>query len=164
MRLNNIEKLIVSVVVCQIAGLIPAVFVYRPFPSWYNNLAKPSFTPPGWVFAVVWPALFLLMGLAAYLVWSTAMNSDGKNIAMLFFWLQLFINMLWSFIFFLMHSPLLAFLELMVLWVAIVLTIGKFYRVSKAAAWLMVPYLLWVTFAGVMNFAVVIMNPLRIFV
>jgi tryptophan-rich sensory protein len=131
-----------------------AAAVGRSFPpgAWYAGLAKPAWTPPNWLFAPVWTLLYLLMGLAAWLVWERRGTSGGRW-ALGLFLVQLGLNALWSWVFFGLHRPGLAFVEIVLLWLALAATIGAFRRVRPLAAGLLVPYLLWVTFAAALNFA-----------
>ncbi|MBN1503830.1 MAG: tryptophan-rich sensory protein [Candidatus Eisenbacteria bacterium] len=125
--------------------------------EWYQQLAKPSWTPPGAVFAPVWSVLYIMMGVAAWLVWR---NGEFSRVAtpLTLFIVQLVLNALWSYFFFGLQKPGLAFLDIVVLWVLIVLTLITFWRVSAAAGVLFIPYLAWVTFASFLNFAVWRMN------
>lgn len=118
-------------------------------PTWYAGLVKPSFNPPSWVFAPVWTALYALMAVSAWLVWRRAGFRTG---ALLLWAVQLGLNFGWSFLFFGAHLPLAALAELIVMWVAIMATLIAFGRIEKLAGWLMIPYLAWVSFAGVLNF------------
>jgi len=154
MNFNKIIKFLVSIIICQLAGVIGAVFTTPEINSWYKSLNKPSFNPPSWVFGPAWTMLFILMGISLYIVWSKKISF--RNI--LIFAIQLAINILWSVVFFGMHSPSAAFFVLLLLWVAILFTIINFYKVSKIAAWLLVPYILWVSFAGILNLAIFLLN------
>jgi len=151
-------KLIVSILVCQGAGVIGSVFTSPAITTWYAQLEKPSFNPPNWVFAPVWSLLFLLMGIALYLIWSNEAESRKKRTAILIFAVQLVLNILWSVFFFGLQSPLHAFIEIIILWLAILLTIISFYKISKTAAYLLLPYILWVSFASILNFSIMILN------
>ena len=118
-------------------------------PAWYAGLAKPSFNPPNGVFMPVWTALYVVMALAAWRVW----RHTGFRSRAIGLWLvQLGLNFAWSFIFFGLHAPLAALLELIVLWLAILATMISFGRIDRLAGWLLIPYLCWVSFAGVLNF------------
>lgn len=118
--------------------------------SWYNDLAKPSFNPPNWVFAPVWTGLYVLMAIAAWRVWRKSGWRQGPAMAL---WvLQLALNFAWSFIFFGAHAPMAAFAELTVLWVVLLVTLVVFGRIDRLAGWLLIPYWAWVSFAGVLNF------------
>jgi benzodiazapine receptor len=149
----NVVKLVVSLAICQVAGIIGSIFTTPAIPVWYASLEKPSFNPPNWIFAPVWTFLFLLMGIALYLIWNAYQRKEAKS-ALLFFGIQLGLNILWSVIFFGLKSPMIAFIEIVVLWLAILLTIIQSTKVSKAAAYLLLPYILWVNFAAVLNFMV----------
>lgn len=122
-------------------------------PEWYGQLEKPSWTPPSWLFGPVWTALYLAMAIAAWRVWRKGGWAEQRRPLTLFL-VQLFLNLLWSGLFFGLRSPLLAMVEIDFLWFAILLTLIAFWRVDRLAGALFVPYLLWVTFAGVLNFAV----------
>jgi len=137
--------LVFTLTVGFLAGQVTAPNI----PSWYNALAKPSFNPPSWVFAPAWTALYVLMAVAAWRVW----RLKGFRTPALGLWLvQLGLNFAWSFIFFGAHAPAPAFAELILLWLAIGATLVAFRRIDRLADWLLVPYLAWVSFAGVLNF------------
>lgn len=119
--------------------------------EWYPSLVRPSFAPPSWVFGPVWTALYLMMGLAAWLVWRKAGSDPAGRVALGLFALQLVLNGLWSLLFFGLRAPGLALVEIVVLWVAIAATLRGFWRIDAAAGWLLVPYLAWVTFATALN-------------
>lgn len=122
----------------------------------YQVLRQPPLSPPGWLFPIVWTILFLLMGIAAYLVW--VRDSTGRNGALLFYTLQLVFNFVWTLIFFNAQNYSLAFFWLLALWVLILITTIRFFKESKAAGWLMIPYLLWVAFAGYLNAGIWFLN------
>ncbi len=153
MRTNNWLALVGWVALCEAAGLAGSYFTAPAIKGWYTTLAMPSFAPPNWVFAPVWTTLFLLMGVAAFIVWRHRYN-DGLRV----FGLQLSLNVLWSAVFFGLHNPGLAFVEICLLWLAIVWTIIAFARRSRTAALLLLPYLAWVTFAGYLNYAIWTLN------
>lgn len=144
-------RLIVSLIICQLAGFIGSLFTTPAIPEWYASLQKPSFTPPNWLFSPVWIFLYLLMGVTLYLLWQTA-SKKGAKLALLLFSIQLVLNMLWSVIFFGLKSPMVAFIEILVLWVAIILTMTKSLKVARVAGYLLLPYIIWVSFAAVLNF------------
>ena len=141
---------IVAVVGCELAGGIGALFTTPSIPTWYAGLVKPALNPPAWVFGPVWTLLYALMGVALFLIWRSA-RSKGKGMAYAFFGVQLALNTLWSIIFFGWHEPGNASVEIIFLWLAIVATVISFNRISHAAALLLVPYLLWVSFASYLN-------------
>ena len=151
MKQRNIVKLILSLVICQLAGFIGSIFTTPAISTWYASLNKPSFNPPNWIFAPVWISLFLLMGISLWLVWQ---KEKKKNIstAFVFFSIQLVLNAMWSAFFFGMQNPLYALIDIALLWLAILATILSFWKISRPAAYLLVPYIVWVTFAAVLNF------------
>jgi len=154
MKMKNIFKMIFAVVVCELAGVVGSVFTVPSIAAWYANLAKPNFAPPSWIFAPVWTTLFALMGVSAFLIWKRGLEGKGVKIALGIFIGQLVLNVLWSIIFFGLRNPFGAFVEIIFLWLAILATISAFSKISKLAAWLLVPYILWVSFAAYLNFAV----------
>ena len=153
------KKLIASIVVCQLAGLLGAIFTSSAIPTWYATLEKPPFVPPDWTFSVVWTFLYLLMSLSLYLVWMNGRDRGDVRLAMDVFGVQLFLNFLWSVIFFSLRSPLLGVIEIIFLWFAIVATIWLFYRISRLAGALLMPYLAWVSFAALLNYYIWLLNP-----
>jgi tryptophan-rich sensory protein len=145
-------RLVVARGVSLAAGGIGSLAVTDPgFSSWYATIAKPGFTPPGWAFGPVWTVLYLLMGVAAFLVWQKGLGSRLVRIALAWFLVQLGLNAAWTPVFFGLHRIGLALLVIALLWVAIVGTMYYFLRVSRPAGLLLVPYLLWVSFATVLN-------------
>jgi benzodiazapine receptor len=158
MVLRRIIKLIIALAVCQLAGVVGSFFTTPAIGGWYTALEKPGFTPPSWVFAPVWISLFVLMAVAAFLVWDKGFSAKGVKAALAFFGVQLLLNTLWSVLFFGYRSPFLAFIEIVALWLAIAVTALTFFRVSKPASFLLVPYLLWVSFAAALNFAIFRLN------
>lgn len=154
MSLKDILKLTASIIICQLAGFIGSLFTAPAIPTWYRTLAKPSFTPPNSIFSPVWITLFLLMGISLFLVWQNNLKERKVKTALIFFAVQLVLNILWSIIFFRLESPFLAFIEIIILWIAILLTILKFFKVSKPAGVLLLPYIMWVSFAAFLNFSI----------
>ena len=153
-RSQKILKLLAMIAISELAGIIGSVFTAPSIPTWYATLAKPTLNPPSWVFAPVWTTLFLLMGIAAYLVWTRPnVKPRQRNIALSVFGVQLALNTLWSILFFGLQNPLAAFVEIIFLWLAILATIALFRGISRPAAWLLVPYILWVSFAAYLNFS-----------
>jgi len=149
---SNILKLIAAVLFCQAAGLLGALATTPSIGGWFKGLAKPSFNPPNWIFGPVWTTLYLLMGIALFLVWRRGLKTAGVKAALVLFLIQLVLNVLWSVLFFGLHQPALAFFEIAALWVLILLTMLKFFGFSRPAGWLLFPYLLWVSFASLLNF------------
>lgn len=148
----------VFVVVCEAAGIIGAIFTTPNIKTWFANINKPEIAPPNWLFAPVWTVLFALMGIAAWLVWKKVNSSGKAQEALTIFFIQLFLNVMWSIIFFGNQNIGGALSEIVVLWLAIFLTIFKFKSISKTAAYLMLPYILWVSFAGYLNFLLYKLN------
>uniref|UniRef100_A0A7C6A8T2 Tryptophan-rich sensory protein n=1 Tax=candidate division WOR-3 bacterium TaxID=2052148 RepID=A0A7C6A8T2_UNCW3 len=148
-----IFKLVISIIICQLAGIIGAIFTNKSIPTWYASLKKPAFNPPAWLFGPVWTALFLLMGIALFLIWQKGINFEGVKRALIVFSAQLIFNILWSILFFGLRSPLAAFIAIIILWILILLTIVLFYPIAKTAGLLLLPYLLWVSFASILNFS-----------
>ncbi|MCJ7498140.1 MAG: tryptophan-rich sensory protein [candidate division Zixibacteria bacterium] len=158
-RLNDVLKLVISLIICQLAGFIGSLFTTPAIPSWYATLVKPSFTPPNWVFAPVWTTLFLLMGISAFLVWRKGIENPRVNLALRLFIIQLILNIIWSVLFFGLRSTLLGLVEIIILWTFILFTILYFFKVSKIAGILLLPYFVWVSFAAVLNFSIWRLNP-----
>lgn len=150
------KRLAVSLAIPQMAGFLGALFTTPNIRGWYAGLEKPWFVPPSWVFAPAWTTLFLLMGLALFLVWERK-GSLGLR-GYLPFWTQLGLNVAWSGLFFGLRSPLLGLVEIGLLWVAILVNIVVFWRVRKASGLLLVPYIAWVSFAAALNYNVWILN------
>lgn len=146
-------SLVAWVGLCLAIGAVGGLQIAPQIPNWYRKLDRPSFSPPNWVFAPVWTTLYFMMGLAAWLVWQ-APPSPVRLLALALFLLQLALNFAWTFIFFRRHAIGAAFLEVVFLWGAIAGSTFFFAQISTPAAWLMVPYLAWVTFASILNGAV----------
>jgi benzodiazapine receptor len=152
-------KLAAAILLCVIAGSLGSLVTITGPGSWYASLQKPFFTPPNWVFAPMWITLFVLMGIALYLVWESGPQHRDVQVALGIFSVQFILNVLWSFLFFGLRSPLLGLVDILLLWIMIAATIGAFYRVKKSAAYLLVPYIAWVSLASALNGAVWFMNP-----
>lgn len=154
--MNKWIKLISSVLICLAAGIIGSVFTMSSIPTWYESLKKPSFAPPNWLFGPVWTTLYILMGISLYLV----LVKDLKNVRMqvYIFGVQLTLNTLWSFLFFGLQSPLYGMIGIIILWFAILITILSFYRVSRKASMLLIPYIAWVSIASILNYYVLVLN------
>ncbi len=150
----NWFKLIIAVIICEAAGIIGSVFTMDGVRNWYPTLIKPDFNPPNWLFGPVWTTLFLLMGISLYLIWQQKKNREALSV----FGIQLFLNVMWSVLFFYLHQPLWAFMEIIVLWIFILLSIIYFYKISKPAAYLLIPYILWVSFAAFLNYTLYSLN------
>lgn len=149
--MKNWVKLLISLALPQIAAVSGALFTVTGTGSWYQQINKPSWNPPGWVFGPVWTTLYILMGIAFYLVWKSNASDKLKRPAMTLWVVQLVLNFFWTLIFFGAQEPGWALVEIIGLWIFILLTILAFARIHKTAAWLLVPYLLWVSFATVLT-------------
>jgi benzodiazapine receptor len=158
-KTGNIIKLLISIIVCECAGVIGSIFTTGAIPTWYASLQKPAFTPPNWLFAPAWTTLYLLMGIAAFIIWRKGLDDKQVRTALIIFAIQLVLNILWSIAFFGMEAPLYGLIVIILLWVAILITILSFWKISSAAAWLLVPYILWVSFATALNTSIWLLNP-----
>ncbi len=163
--MRNFLILVGFILLAQSAGLIGSYFTFPAIDTWYAELAKPPFSPPDSVFGPVWTILYILMGIAAFMIYKkgkmlkkVAGKKRQVKEALYVFYFQLALNSLWSVIFFGFQLPMLAFLEIIVLWISISVTIHRFARVKILAALLLLPYILWVTFALMLNLAIVLLN------
>lgn len=157
MKNKHWGMLVGLIILCEALGSLGTLATSKEINTWYALLAKSSFNPPNWLFGPAWGILFALMGIALYVVWQQK-KSAKRTQALWLFWVQFVFNIAWSFIFFGQHAVLAGLYEIIVMWVAIVLTIVAFARVSKSAAWVMLPYLAWVTFATILNYSVWVLN------
>jgi len=155
--MKKILKLAISVFIPLIVGFLGSFFTSGSVNSWFVTINKPFFNPPSFVFAPVWTILYILIGLSFYLVWSKNFGKEKQKVVAVYS-LQLFLNLLWSFLFFGLKSPLFALIDIVFLWFAIIANIVLFYKVSKNAGYLLIPYLLWVAFASILNFSIFILN------
>lgn len=149
--MHHALKLVIAIAVPLAVAGLAGVATSRGVATWYPTLAKPPFNPPAWVFGPVWTVLYVMMGIAAFLLWRHGLDSEGVRAALAAFVLQLALNGLWSILFFGLRSPGLALIEIVMLWLAILATILLFARVDRLAAGLLAPYLAWVSFAIVLN-------------
>jgi translocator protein len=154
--MEKIIKLLGCIAVSGLAGAIGSFATFSNVKTWYVTLAKPSFTPPSWLFGPVWTLLYIMMGVSLYLVWETP--AQGKGAAYTFFFVQLALNALWSLVFFGAHSLTGGLVNILLLWVMILLTMSSFMKINQTAAWLLLPYILWVTFATLLNASLVKLN------
>ncbi len=155
----NFNKLFASFGAVFVVGEIGSAATFQAIPTWYATLNKPFFSPPNWIFGPVWTMLYILMAVALYLVWSDkTKNIKSQTSALHIFFVQLFFNALWSIAFFGFHSPLFGLVVIVVMLVAIVDTIKKFSLINKLASQLLYPYLVWVSFASILNLAVFLLN------
>lgn len=158
-KIKNFIKLLFCIFICQLAGIIGSFFTVKAIPTWYASLNKPSFSPPNWLFAPVWTILFTMMGISLFLIVNKGIEKRNVRVALIYFGIQLILNTVWSIIFFGLRSPYFALIEIIFLWLTILLTIIRFYQISRPAGILLIPYLLWVSFAVVLNYYILHMNP-----
>lgn len=149
---------ILFVSLCLAAGFIGSVFTTPYIPTWYETLNKPSFNPPNWLFGPVWTTLYILMGIAASIVWAEKKKKDQRKKGLILFSIQLVLNVLWSIVFFTFQAPTAACVMVVALWIGIFLSIRAFMPISKQAAYLLLPYLAWVSFASILNFSIAWLN------
>jgi tryptophan-rich sensory protein len=155
--MNKILKLFLLVLVCEGVGILGSIFTFSAIPTWYAGLNKPFFSPPNFVFGPVWTTLYFLMGISLFLVLEKNLKKEKQKLIFLFS-LQLLLNFIWSFIFFGAQNPPLAFVNIIALWFSIAILIYKFWPYSRLASILLMPYLAWVSFASLLNLAIVILN------
>ena len=152
MQINKTTKIIVLVISCLAIGFLSGQVTRDAITTWYPTIIKPSFNPPNWLFGPVWSMLYAMMGVATGLVWAKMdSNSEVVKKALLFFGIQLALNALWSYLFFGLHNPLLALIEIILLWLMIYETYSQFTKIDKIAGYLLIPYLAWVGFASILN-------------
>ncbi|HZD34214.1 MAG TPA: TspO/MBR family protein [Nitrososphaeraceae archaeon] len=154
--MNNKIKFVISITICQFAGIIGSIFTASSVTNWYVTLEKPDFTPPGWIFAPIWVIMYFLMGISLYLLWISKTKDNRK--AFTVFAVQLILNASWSFLFFGLKSPLYGLIDILFLLAAIMLTILFLYKISVLASVLLVPYLVWVIFATMLNYNILLLN------
>ena len=150
-------KLPVALILPLSAGFAGSLFTRSSVDTWYRQIIRPAFNPPDWIFAPVWTVLYIMMGISFFIIWNRKPEKRIKS-ALYIFMAQLFFNFLWSVLFFGLQNPLAGLIEIILLQALIAVTILKFFRISHAAAYLLFPYILWVTFAAVLNFSIVILN------
>jgi benzodiazapine receptor len=156
--MRNGSKLLISLLIPQVVAITAARFTITGVGSWYQQIRRPSWNPPGWVFGPVWTTLYIMMGVVLYLLWKEAPAGVQKRGAIGLWAAQLFFNFCWSLLFFNQHRIGVALIDLLLLWILILLTIFAFAKFNKVAAWLLVPYIAWVTFAGILNYSIWILN------
>jgi len=152
--MSNIVKAIIAIVIPLMVGATSGFFTVTGVESWYQTIQKPSWNPPNWIFGPVWTTLYVMMGIALFLVWKEDTSEELKKIAIALFAVQLTLNFFWSFIFFNQQQPGWALVEIIAMWFFILLTIFAFAQVNKTAAWLLVPYISWVSFASILNYTI----------
>jgi benzodiazapine receptor len=157
MKSNQIIKLIASLLLPLGIGGIAGMFTSEAIPGWYASLIQPSFNPPNWVFGPVWTTLYIILGISLFLIWKLP-ASKQRNQAILIFLVQLLLNFCWSFFFFYFKMIGLALIDIVALWIIIVVMLVQFYKMKPVAAYINIPYLLWVTFATALNLAYFFLN------
>ncbi|MFD2532453.1 TspO/MBR family protein [Gracilimonas halophila] len=161
MNLSNIPywvKITIGILICNGVGLLASSVTLDAIPGWYAQLNKPSFNPPNWLFGPVWTVLYTLMGISGAAIWEAGAHRPEVKKALNLFAVQLGLNGIWSYLFFGYQNPLFAFIEILCLLIAISVTILHFKKIKPWAAWLLLPYLLWVSFAAILNFSIYLLN------
>jgi translocator protein len=160
--MNKLTRILVMVVTCLGIGFLSGQVTKDAILTWYVTIEKPSFNPPNWIFRPVWTTLFIMMGVAGGLVWNNIdTNREVVKKALVFFGIQLFLNVLWSYLFFGLQNPMLALVEIILLWLMIYETYAKFVKIDKVAGYLLLPYLAWVSFAMVLNGSIWWLNSMQ---
>jgi tryptophan-rich sensory protein len=157
MSASNIIKLVVSIALPLGIGAVAGLFTAQAIPDWYATLNRPSFNPPNWLFGPVWTTLYFLLGISFFLIWKLEPNKE-RNLAIMVFLVQLLLNFGWSFIFFYFKLIGFALIEIVLLWISIVTMLIMFYKIRPIAAFINIPYLLWVTFATILNGSYFLLN------
>jgi translocator protein len=143
---------------CEAIGIVSGLLSQTEMKTWFITINKPSWNPPAYLFGPVWTILYFLMGIAMWLIWKSDKIESKKTNALLLFALQLFLNFWWSILFFKFHLPGLAFVDIILMVIIIIITIFRFAPISRLAAWLLVPYISWVCFASILNYTIWILN------
>ncbi|HII72446.1 TPA: tryptophan-rich sensory protein [Candidatus Woesearchaeota archaeon] len=157
-KLKDWMLLAASIIICQAAGFIGSFFTITGDRSWYAGLVRPSIAPPNWVFGPVWITLYFLMGISLFLVLRKGLKKTENKVAVGLFGGQLVLNSLWSILFFGIQSPSMAFIEIIILWLMILASMIAFYKIRKEAMYLLIPYILWVSFAALLNYQFMMLN------
>ncbi len=156
-NMKNWVKLVISLLLPQLVALGGVMFTKTGEGSWYQTIQKPSWNPPGWLFGPVWTTLYILMGISFYLIWKSSVPKEKKGAVSL--WLmQLVLNFFWTFIFFNQQQIGWALVAIICLWLLILMTIFAFGKINRTAAWLLVPYISWVSFAAMLNYSIWMLN------
>lgn len=151
-------KFIIAILLCESVGITSGLLATANNNVWFDNLNKPTWNPPAYLFGPVWTTLYLLMGISLALIWKSKVTELNKRNAYLLFATQLFLNFWWSIFFLHFHSPILALVDIVLMVITIILTIFSFSSFSKPASWLLVPYISWVSFATILNFSIWYLN------
>lgn len=155
---KSILKLIISIAICQLAGFVGAIFTINSIQNWYRFLNQPSFRPPNWLFGPVWTTLYTLMGISLYWIWIKGVKKKEIRDALKLFTIQLVLNASWSIVFFGLHNILLSLVNIIALWILIVMVMIKFYGIDRKASLILLPYLVWVSFATILNYNIFLLN------
>jgi tryptophan-rich sensory protein len=150
MKISHIIKLIISILLPLSVGAIAGMFTSQAVPVWYASLNRPSFSPPNWVFGPVWTSLYILLGISFFLIWKEKASKE-RDLAIKIFSIQMLLNFAWSFLFFYFNLIGVALTEIILLWTSIAAMMYLFYKIKPFAAYLNIPYLLWVSFATILN-------------
>jgi len=146
---SNLKVLIISIVLVYLVAFIGSIFTSSETNSGWYQQVRPSITPPNWVFPIVWNILFLLIGISLYYSW---ISFKDKRVVVILYSSNLILNLLWSYFYFKLHNPILAFIDLIGIWLTLIILIYATWKINKKASYLLMPYLLWITFAGVLNY------------
>lgn len=158
MNIKKLSKIFAAIIIAGLAGAIGSVFTGSAIQTWYTALARPSFAPPNFLFGPVWTTLYIFMGIASYLIFEKGWERKDVKRALNIYLAQLVLNALWSIVFFGLHAIGWALVVIIALWILILMTILSFRKISKPAAYLLVPYILWVTFATALNYGFFVLN------
>jgi translocator protein len=162
MKLIDLVTLFGTILLCQLAGAIGSIFTINSISTWYVTLNKPFFTPPNWIFGPAWITLYTIMGISLFIILKTINNKEkfiSKNkVALFLFGLQLIINTIWSIIFFGLQNIFLGMVTIITLWFIVALTVIKFYKINQKAGILLIPYLVWLSFATILNISIFLLN------
>lgn len=156
---REIPKLVISIIIVFLAGAVGTVYTLPEITGWYANLLKPSLTPPNWAVGPIWSTLYVLIGIALFLIWREGLERKDVKVAIIIFAVQLAINVIWSLVFFGGHNLFGGLILVIMLWISILINIIVFYRISKTAGLILIPYLIWITIASYLNYGVYILNP-----
>jgi benzodiazapine receptor len=157
MNKSQIFKLLASLALPLVLGAIAGLFTAEAVPEWYETLNRPPFNPPNWLFGPVWTTLYILLGISLFLIWKQSASKE-RNLAIFVFLLQQALNFGWSFIFFYFNMIGFALIEIILLWISIIIMLVLFYKIKPMAAYINIPYLIWVTFATILNASYYLLN------
>jgi len=157
MQKKTIIHFLIALVLCQLAGVVGSLFT-DSISSWYVFLNKPVFNPPSWLFGPVWISLYTLMAVSFTLLWAKIDEGAGARAVLIFFVFHLVLNALWSVLFFGMQNPTLAFMEIIILLLTLIILMIRSWKISRVAVYVLIPYLCWVSFAAVLNYSIMMLN------